>query len=132
MTLNTHLISMASRSTGVRADEVHGFENRRVVNALAHLSREGKLHRAKVEHRHVRFFAHIQMRDMFMEEVKLAAYNSRRWRNDGVTPSTGNAPWPADAPIHYPETYTFIECPSHTPRFSEFVLPFVHEGLRCA
>lgn len=127
MTLSTHLISMASRSIGVRADEVHGYQQRQVHNGLARLEREGKLHKAKVEHRHVRFFAHATMRDTFMEQVKLAGFQAKHdsW-GFGKGVREGVAPWGADEPAITPDHVKVQICPAFRPRFEEHTFGFLH------
>lgn len=131
MTLPSHLIRMASRSIGVRADEVTGFDERQVFNALARLARDGKLHRAKIAHRHVRYFAHATMRDVFVAQHFDLQARQESWTTM-IHPPTAKAPWPANAPAITPKGLRIQYGPTFVPRFQEHVMPFVHGGLRCA
>lgn len=129
-TISDTILSMARRTTGVRADEVHGLTIRQVFNAITKLHAAGKLFRAKVSHKNVRFFAYESMRDQFLEQVKLAAYQAKR--EAMFHAQDGKAPWAADAPAVTPDHVQIQYCPAYEPRFREHVLPFVHGGLRCA
>lgn len=141
--LRAHVMSLAARPGGVRVDEVHGFDQRLVINSLARLAAAGKLHRAKLSHRHVRFFADAEARDAFVIRQRPAHFEVQRI--DPVTGRSGGAarlppsrapalraPWPADAPVVTPPGLQIQYGPSHPPIFAEHVLPFVHGGLRCA
>lgn len=123
------LLSMASRTTGVRVDEVTGMSERSAHNGIARLLKAGRVHKAVVAHRHVRYFAHVAMRDLFLAEIAAAA-SAPQWRSRPESPL--RAPWSDDEPAVVPSSVVPIQCPGYKPRFQEHVLPFVHGGLRCA
>ena len=135
MTLRDHILSMASRTTGVRADEVGGFPAKHVAVTLTKLAAAGSVHRAKVSHKHARFFTHAGLRDTFMEQVKFAQFTvkhdpANRAPRTRALPAL-HATWPADAVAIVPAHVKVQHCPTYTPRFQEHVLPWVHTGLRC-
>lgn len=130
MALAEQILKLAGRTIGVRADEVQGFNYHATCTALIRMCNAGKVHRAKIAHKHVRYFLHAAMRDLFVEQVQLERFEAKR--RELRQPLAGNAPWPADAPAIVPEGLKIQYCPSHPPRFQEHVMPFVHGGLRCA
>lgn len=131
MTITTVILSMAARSTGVRADEVHGLETRQVVNCLARLARAGAVYRVKLDAKNVRFFKHVGLRDAFIKKSD-AALSVDPHRRAYVKPHTVSARWPEDAVAIVPKGLVIQHGPSHPPRFEEIEFPFVHGGLRCA
>jgi hypothetical protein len=90
------VLHAASGKHGIAVAELSGQSVHAVQVAVTALLRKGKLFRAKMSHKGVRYFA---------DAAAASAYEAAHRRP--VTPvavrATGRTPWPADAPIHYPK-----------------------------
>lgn len=105
--LQDALLGLAARSVGFSTSEVSGFTPKQIGPAAESLVKAGRLFRAKLSHKVVRYFS---------TETMASAYLSGHLRPPvalSVTlPRKSKAPWPKDAPMHItPETKFTIAPP---------------------
>lgn len=117
--LRQAVVAMARRQMGVATDEVQGATVRQVARVLQHLTDSGQAVAMRWTPRCVRYFVHPADGEAWLDAKKLsAATQAVRVRIASTQSSATNAPWPADAPIHWPvdsdgvPTWKFTRCPS--------------------
>ncbi|WOB06538.1 hypothetical protein [Piscinibacter gummiphilus] len=87
---------VASGERGVSAAEVTGHTAQMIQKASAKLLDEGVVFRGRLGHRTVRFFAKQEWATAYETTKQTAATKA-------LSRAKARAPWPADAPIHYPK-----------------------------
>lgn len=119
MTLTDKIRALAAREYGMTTNDVPGYTTTQVGTACFKLAARGVLHRVKLAHRSVRYFADPGLADALRERVR-----SGLWGHKGQRPGPiGSAPWPADAPAVETERTVYTVCPTFEPRFAEQTLP---------
>ena len=94
--LRAEVMSLASKPTGVSTGEVPGFSVRQAHRAVQGLMDQGVLHRGRASGHVVRFFVDREDAEAFEDAAILARHAVQS------EPPAAIAPWPADAPTHYP------------------------------
>ncbi len=110
--LKDTLLALAKNKVGFSTSEVSGFTSSQVAPAANALVAAGKLHRAKLSPKVVRYFASEALAKAYVSgHVKHAASAG------GSTPRT-RATWPKDAPMHItPNTKITIAPPPPSGHF---------------
>jgi hypothetical protein len=112
---------LASRTTGVAADEVPGCDQPHASRSLRKLTALGQLHSARIDARHFRYFAHAGMRDVFVaDQVEIARQRALYSRGTASLPAA--APWTPDTPADTSRAKVTI-CPGFAPRFQPITVP---------
>lgn len=112
---------LASRTTGVAANEVSGCEKTVASRSMRKLAALGQLHPARIDGRHFRYFAHIGMRDVFLAD-QAEVQRQRALYSQGTAALPAAAPWTRDTPADTSRAKITI-CPGFAPRFQPISVP---------
>lgn len=113
--------SLASRTTGVSADEVPGCDKQHASRSMRKLTALGQLHPARIDARHFRYFRHVGMRDVFLAD-QTEIQRQRALYSQGTSSLPAAAPWTPDTPADTSRAKVTI-CPGFKPRFEPVVVP---------
>lgn len=112
---------LASRTTGVAADEVAGCDQAHASRSMRKLTALGQLHPARIDARHFRYFAHAGMRDVFVAQ-QAEIQRQRALFSVGTASLPAAAPWTSDTPADTSRAKITI-CPGFKPRFEPISVP---------
>ena len=112
---------LASRTTGVAADEVEGCDKLHASRTIRKLTAAGHLHSARVDRHHFRYFAHVGMRDVFVAD-QAEIQRQRALYSKGTASLPSAAPWTPDTPADTSRAKVTI-CPGFAPRFQPIRVP---------
>jgi len=90
--LRRTLRTLAAVETGFSVAEVSGYTPAMLGNTIANMIDAGELHRGKLGHRTVRYFA----------DPRHALVYAHSRSKIPTTITRTRAPWPADSPVHLP------------------------------
>ena len=105
------VLALAQRTIGMSTAEVPGRTIRQVARAVQGLLDQGVVHRGKASSKVVRFFADKRNAEAYEDAAAINRHAESKEAAAGV------APWPADAPTHYPTdangvpTWKLTVCP---------------------
>lgn len=122
------VLELASRGSGMHSSDLPDVKSSHVSNAVARLTKKGLLYRVIYHRRHVRYFTNPAAASMARERVCAR----ERAKPEIKLQDLGRASWTVNEPAILPPHIVVQYGPSHPPRFREYVLPFVHGGLRGA
>lgn len=112
---------LASRTTGVAADEVPGCDKPHASRSMRKLVALGQLHGARIDARHFRYFTHVGMRDVFLAD-QAEIQKQRAFYSQGTAALPPAAPWTPDTPADTSRAKITI-CPGFSPRFQPISVP---------
>lgn len=105
-TFHTHLLSLADTAAGFSASEVTGFSPEQVRRAAEALTKAGRIVRAKVSPRRVRYFANQRLADAY------TASKAHTARPSVAGGSRSKATWRPDEPgLITPRTKIYVAPP---------------------
>lgn len=113
--------SLASRTTGVSADEVPGCDKLHASRSMRKLTALGQLHPARIDARTFRYFRHAGMRDVFLAD-QAEIQKQRALYSAGTASLPAAAPWAPDTPADTSRAKITI-CPGFAPRFQPVSVP---------
>lgn len=115
--LRAKLARLLSRTEGVATDEVPGYSMRQVARAIQHLLETGQAFKARHTGKEVRYFQREHDAEAWLKRRADEDAAAAQAEREKAAPTNEVAPWPADAPAHFPTdrhgvpTWKFTECP---------------------
>lgn len=122
--LKQRILDLSSRPTGMAAKDIGDYRTTYVRDLANELVAEGKLHKAKLGAKHVRFYIdrHLAMAAQRKAEAKAAAETQAQ-----ATRRT-SAGWAPNAKVVINKKTKFTKCPSPPQRFAAIDTPNIFGG----